>query len=235
MAEHLTVEAAYDRWARHYDTYDNPMVYAAERVLPAALGDLRGAKMFEFGCGTGRNLELARGMGAAWVGGCDLSVGMLEKARARDGGCALSVFDMSKLGAELPVAAGSVDVVLFCLTLEHVADLKAPLREARRILRPGGRVVMVEIHPFLSLSGVEAHFVDEGGLVKMPTVAHQFEDYLRAFAMVGLAVADVKEWRAKEFGPEAPAKVWKRGPEAPLVVEWKLEKRKEQQKRCQIW
>lgn len=215
----LSVEAAYDRWAAAYDATDNPMVFGATRALAASAGDFAGGDIFEFGCGTGRNLAFLKATGARSVAGCDLSEGMLAEARRRDR--ALDVFrhDMRE---PLPRAAGSADLVLFCLALEHVADLHAPLEQARRLLKPGGAIAIIEIHPFVSQTGVAAHFIDGAEEVRMPAFAHRFHEYLNAFAGLGLRLAACREWRPADLGPDVPARALKRGAQYPLVVEFRL-------------
>jgi malonyl-CoA O-methyltransferase len=218
----VSVEAAYDRWAAFYDVYDNPMVFMASQALRESMlaGKPAGLNVFEFGCGTGRNLALLALLGAGSLAGCDLSEGMLSVARQRCPGARLFRHEMTK---ELPGSFGeTADLVLFCLTLEHIDSLTAPLSQARRILRPGGRVAIFEIHPFLSLEGVAAHFNDGGEEVRMPTVAHQFAAYLGAFARTGLQVELCREWRPRDVGTPAPLRALKRGPDFPMVVEFSL-------------
>jgi malonyl-CoA O-methyltransferase len=221
----LPVDAAYDRWSASYDGYDNPMVFMAAQALEQSLADLpRGARVFEFGCGTGRNLSWMKSRGAAAVAGCDFSEGMLAVARRRCPDARLFQHDMTKPPLPPEIGAGSFDLVLFCLTLEHVADLASPLREARRILSPEGRMAIFEIHPFLSLGGVAAHFDDAGEQVRMPTAPHEFAGFLEAFARLDLRVEQCREWRPRDIATAAavPLKALKRGPDHPLVVEFLL-------------
>lgn len=216
---HLSVEAAYDRWAGFYDGYDNPMVFVAGHAVASLAPMVAGKDVFEFGCGTGRNLTMLKGIGAAGLAGCDLSAGMLEQARRRDSAFRLIRHDMTSPFAQ---SDGSADLALFCLSLEHVGDLAAPLGEARRILRPGGRIAIVEIHPFLAISGVAAHFEADGSEVHMPTFAHRFSDYLNTFATLGLAVEHCREWCPRDLAVPVPAKVLKRGMDTPLAVQFIL-------------
>lgn len=113
-----------------------------------------------------------------------------------------------------------MDLALFCLTLEHVADLTAPLAQARRIVPPGGRIAFFEIHPFMSPGGVAAHCEDAGEVVEMPTVAHQFSDYLAAFAQLDLRVEECREWRPRDVGSPSPLRAMKRGLDFPMVVDF---------------
>jgi len=215
----LPVAGAYDRWAAAYDGYDNPMVFAATQAVAALAKRVAGKDVFEFGCGTGRNLAALKAGGASSLAGCDLSQGMLDQARARDPGLRLLRHDMTQA---LPLGDGVCDLALFSLSLEHVGDLRAPLGEARRILRPGGAIAVIEIHPALSLAGLQAHFKDGAQEVRMPTFAHGFVDYLNAFAALGLRVASCREWRPRDFAGPVPEKALRRGPDHPLVVEFSV-------------
>jgi malonyl-CoA O-methyltransferase len=216
----LPVSEAYDRWSGFYDTYDNPMVFGARHVVRALSGGVSGRDVVEFGCGTGCNLALLKRAGAASLIGCDLSEGMLAQARQRDAGFALLHHDMM---LPSPLPDGSADLVLFSLALEHVEEMAAPLGEAKRLMRPQARLAIVEIHPFLSLSGVAAHFEEGGELVRMPTFAHTFAEYLTVFFRLDLRVAACREWRPRDFGHAVPAKLLKRGADTPLLVEFSLQ------------
>jgi malonyl-CoA O-methyltransferase len=213
----LPVREAYDRWSAFYDTYDNPMVFLAGQAITAGLaGDVAGKSVFEFGCGTGRNLAVLREAGGSTVQGCDLSEGMLAIARQR--GFDVFAHDMSE-----PLdAAGPYDIVLFSLTLEHMQHVGVPLREACRILAQDGLVKIYEIHPYLSLSGVAAHFQDGSEEVRMPAYPHQFSTYLNAFSEAGLRVTDCREWRPRDAAVPLPLKASKRGPDFPMLVEFSL-------------
>ncbi len=213
----LPVVDAYDRWATQYDSHDNPMVFAATMVVSANEGLGKGKRVVEFGCGTGRNLASLKKAGAQAVTGLDFSQGMLEQARARNSSFVLLQHDMNR---PVPLADTSADLVLFCLSLEHVEDVAVPLREAKRLTAPGGRILIVEIHPFVSQGGVAAHFHDGAGEVRMPSYAHRFQDYLDAFARIGLMVSRCREWLPQDFGVDIPAKLLKRGANFPVLVEF---------------
>lgn len=215
----LSVAQAYDRWSEGYDAYDNTMVLAATRAVAALAPEAAGKAVLEFGCGTGRNLAALKAAGAARLVGLDLSEGMLQQARARDASLDLRLQDMATPVSE---PDGAFDLVLFSLTLEHVADMATPLKEARRLLKPGGQVVVIEIHPYLSLGGLSAHFVEGGQTIRMPTVSHAVPDYVTAAKAAGLVIDACREWKPADLGPDAPERVFKRGADTPIAIEFRL-------------
>jgi ubiquinone/menaquinone biosynthesis C-methylase UbiE len=124
--------AMYDRtigWFERWFVRDG-----REWVAARARGDV-----LEVGIGTGRNLPFYPD--DVRLTGVDLSPGMLELARARADELGRAV-DLRTGDAErLEVHAGSFDTVVFSLTLCSIPDDAAAVREAKRVLRPGGRVV----------------------------------------------------------------------------------------------
>ncbi len=191
----LKTEEAYDQWAATYDHVDNPMIRVVEEALPpltVGIGPLY--TVLELGCGTGRNLAYMREHGATCVVGVDLSAGMLAKARKRLGGEVL-LFQQD-IRTTLPVEDGSVDLVLVSLVLEHIDDTAPVFEQVVRVLRPGGRVVVFELHPEHYDRGKRAHFETESGRRYMPAHRHSACDLEEAAAAAGLEALGSRSWAA---------------------------------------
>lgn len=131
--------SAADRWdALRTDLFGGgPELAALPALLDAdwTVGDL--------GCGTGRLAELL----APFVGrvvGVDRSVEMLGAAGARLTDAANVDLRLGELEA-LPVTDGELDAALVFLVLHYVPDPPAALAEAARALRPGGRLLVVDM------------------------------------------------------------------------------------------
>jgi SAM-dependent methyltransferase len=101
----------------------------------AALRPATTARVLDVGCGNGAYLRKLRERGIDAVG-CDLSQGMLAAAAPHS---RLVNADVTVL----PFAPSAFDVVLAPHMLYHVADREAAASELRRVLRPGGRCVVV--------------------------------------------------------------------------------------------
>jgi SAM-dependent methyltransferase len=97
--------------------------------------DLEDRRILDIGCGIGAFVGRLREFSERVVG-VDV-----DEESVRRGGYDLPNLTLA-VGERLPFADGSFDVVLLHEVIEHVHDDVATLREARRVLAPGGRVVV---------------------------------------------------------------------------------------------
>ena len=135
--------------APHYDGINRWMSFWTDRwyrrqaLLRAGLG--AGMDVADVGSGTGIVSELARaivGPGGHIVS-IDPSAAMMAEAVAK-GRVAAPVIGRAEA---LPVGDGSADFLCMGFALRHVADLRTTFREYLRVLRPGGRLLLMEMTP----------------------------------------------------------------------------------------
>ncbi len=190
----LPARDGYDRWAPLYDHKRNPAVALKEREIGRLLGDVKGLRVADLGCGTGRN-AIAMAEAGAEVTAVDFSEGMLAQARLKPGAGRVR-FIVHDLESPLPLAADAFDCVLCSLALEHVRRLDVAFREMARICRPEGRVAVVEMHPAMLLKGVSAHFHDpqSGQDIRPKSVGHQISDFVTAALEAGLHLERMSEF-----------------------------------------
>jgi demethylmenaquinone methyltransferase / 2-methoxy-6-polyprenyl-1,4-benzoquinol methylase len=135
------VRSMFDAIAPRYDLVNRIMTFRLDvrwrRLAVGSLALRRGSCVLDLACGTG---DLCRELDAAGLTpfGVDLSFGMLAAARTN---APLVQGDALRL----PVRDGAVDGVTCGFALRNLVDLAPFLAELRRVLRPGGRIALLEV------------------------------------------------------------------------------------------
>ena len=177
-----------------------------ERPATLALaGDVAGRRILDAGCGSGALFAQLRDRGAT-VTGVDLSAGVLQRARRRLGADAdLRVAD---LACPLPFPDDAFDDVIASLVLHHLEDWEPTLTELRRVLTPGGRLIVSVDHPFainlmhrlcgdrpnyFATYGWTDEFTDEGAIEDSPSWHRPLHAMTDAFASAGFRVSVISE------------------------------------------
>jgi demethylmenaquinone methyltransferase/2-methoxy-6-polyprenyl-1,4-benzoquinol methylase len=151
------VRSMFDRIAPVYDVMNRVMTAGLDvrwRRLAASSVVRPGDRVLDAACGTGDLAVAATKAGAARVTGLDFSEEMLARARRKAPELEWVRGDM----LALPFADATFDAATVGFGVRNVSDLELALRELRRVLRPGGRLAILEItqprgflKPFYSL------------------------------------------------------------------------------------
>ncbi len=197
------VTRAYDRAARFYDIYDAPMEAFGTRRRRRRLLRRATGRVLEVGVGTGRNLEhYPHGVE---IVGIDVSEGMLERARRRAAGRS-GVTLLHADAQDLPFADDSFDTAVATCVFCSVADPVRGLRELKRVVRPSGRVLLLEhVRPRNPILGKIADLLSP--LTRRIfgfNVNRRTEDNIAA---AGLEIVDVRRsgvWREIEARSPSP-------------------------------
>ena len=187
----------YDRAAAAFleRAYQAPEIIHQRMRTLAALSLIAGERVLDAGCGTGLLLEQqANAVGAAgYAAGIDYSEDMLEVARRRCAG--LDQVELRQGSVEsLDFDEGAFDAVSCTQTLLYVADLDAALAELRRVLKPGGRLAIVETdwrgavfnHPQLDVTRRMFDALDHSR--PNPRLARQLRPLLKALGFASVRV-----------------------------------------------
>lgn len=141
------------------DAYQGSDFAMRRRANFDALGARRGETVLDLGCGNGLlTLDLSRAVGPQGQAiGIDPSAAMLDAARARCAGRGNT--RLIEAGAQaLPLDDASLDRAVSLQVFEYFNDCAGPLAELHRCLRPGGRLVLGDMH-----FGTLAWFSDDPG------------------------------------------------------------------------
>jgi SAM-dependent methyltransferase len=137
----------YDSLAEAYAAENETSLTNAYHERPATLalaGDVAGRRILDAGCGSGPLFAALRERGAI-VTGIDSSSKLLEVARRRLG--ADADLQLADLTSPLPFADATFDDVIASLVMHYLPDWGPTLRELRRVVTPGGRLIMSIYHP----------------------------------------------------------------------------------------
>jgi ubiquinone/menaquinone biosynthesis C-methylase UbiE len=143
-------EGSEQKARRYYDDFSNSYERGRGYGYHQMIDDLevqvtapyaRGARVLELGCGTGLILDRIAEIAEEAVG-IDLSEGMAQQARDRG----LDV----RIGSvcDLPFEDGQFDLTYSFKVLAHIPDIEAAVREAARVTRPGGHLLLEFYNPW---------------------------------------------------------------------------------------
>lgn len=134
--------------AKGYDlyasSYDESLVYLnsfEKNSLEKLLGDLRGKRVLDLGCGTGRIIQMLKESGAEVVA-LDISEKMVNATKRKFPDIECVVGDSENL----PFEDGSFDMVLGLFWIVHLGDLRLSFDEVYRVLKNGGRFILSNIN-----------------------------------------------------------------------------------------
>jgi 2-polyprenyl-3-methyl-5-hydroxy-6-metoxy-1,4-benzoquinol methylase len=175
-----------------------------------AVGNVEALDVIDLGCGEGRFCRMLASSGAR-VTGVDLCEPMIAAALASRSSTreTYAVADMESLRE---IASASFDLAVSYITLVDVHDLTAALREAFRVLRPGGRFVVCNLAPMVTAGNMwvrdadrtKLHFrldnyLDES-VREMPMCGAKFHNvhrtlstYINGFIGAGFVLEGIRE------------------------------------------
>jgi ubiquinone/menaquinone biosynthesis C-methylase UbiE len=161
-----SVASSYEDW------FESPLGKYVDSLemesLDRILEGIEGSAAIEIGAGTG---HIARRLLSRFgrVVAVEPSQAMREEGMRRTDDTRVSWYD--DVAERLRFAEGSFDCALFFTVLEFVDDPRKAIREALRVVRPGGRLVVGYLHPLSPWSALYRHLGERG---TMPWAAARF-------------------------------------------------------------
>jgi len=121
----------------HFPSSIDPRIYHVQLILEY-FGDLNGKRVLDVGCGKGRFARVvAERFPRSAIVAFDLAEAMLQRVPTGIGRCAGSM-------TALPFKRESFDCAYATESLEHAVDIDAAVGEMCRVVKPGGRVVIID-------------------------------------------------------------------------------------------
>lgn len=185
----LGVAAGYAAWAALYDSLPNFLIEAEQPVVHGLLDHGPTGDALDAACGTGRHTTALVARDFKTIG-VDQSPEMVAVARQKVPEAEFRIGDLENL----PLDDSSVDLAVCGLALTHLPDLPAGINELARVIRPGGRLIISDLHPVMVLLQGQAHFsCGPDQLAFVRNHVHLVSHYLDAFATAGLSIRTCRE------------------------------------------
>lgn len=224
--EELDRATGYAAWSQSYDDETNPLIDCEQPLVWELLDHIPPGRAVDAACGTGRHATRLAALGHEVVG-VDATPEMVAIARSK---VPSGSFVLGRLEA-LPLPDASADLVVCALALTHLPDLAPALLEFGRVVKPGGRVVLSDIHPASVMIIGQAFFPHaDGRLAWVRNHVHWPSAYLAAFRSGGLRVRSCAEPQTEfEHLPRMPNRVLPEATRAaflglPFALIWDLER-----------
>jgi SAM-dependent methyltransferase len=175
------VQEGYAKWAETYDDEENPLIRLEEQAVASVLADLRPTMVLDAACGTGRHAIRFATAGCT-VLAIEKSPEMLAVARTKSSALGLSriYFYEGDIARRLPVPVHSVDLAVCALALCHIRPLHETVSALCATIRPGGYLLITDLHPVAVSAGLVTLFSHRGVQHAIETVKHSRDDYLYA-------------------------------------------------------
>ena len=213
--------AGYGEWAATYEETVAVGLDAPLLAMPDLVPWAEVTAAADLACGTGRTGAFLKRQGVAAIDGIDITPQMLALAQEKGVYRSLRVADAAASGLE----GAAYDLVTLSLADEHIAALAPVYGEAARLLKRGGRFLLIGYHPFFIMNGMPTHFHRaDGEAVTIETHIHLFADHFAAGQGAGLSLIDLREcvideawlktkpkWRNFLNWPVSFAMVWLNG------------------------
>lgn len=186
----FNVSKGYKAWADTYDSIPNLLLEVEEPIVKTILKKFTPGIALDAACGTARYSELLNSLGYK-VTGMDLSPAMLSQARkARN---KKINFVEGNLTA-IPLKDANIDLTICALALTHLPNIERALSELKRVTRPGGHIIISDIHPWLVMLGGQAEFFDKTGKHGyVLNYVHWHSNYFKSFQNLQLKVIECLE------------------------------------------
>jgi SAM-dependent methyltransferase len=187
----VDVRSGYDEWAATYEgtVQDEMDIALLQQLTTPSWSTVEAAA--DLGCGTGRTGAWLRSRGVRTIDGVDLAPSMLRHAAEKKIYRRLEESGLTPT----PLDGSAYDLVIACLIDEHIKDVEVLYREATRLSKDDGLLVVVGYHPyFIMTSGMPTHYDSSSGeSVAIETHLHLLSNHVSAAGENGWRLCEMRE------------------------------------------
>ncbi len=197
-ASKVNAVEAYDYWSHSYDRQPGNLMLDLDEIIFSKLIkniDLKGKRVADIGCGTGRHWQKIYNKNPTQIIGFDVSAGMLHQLLRKFPG-AITQLTSDNLLKTVPDAY--VDCVITTLTVAHVKNIEEAIAAWSRVLKTGGDLVVTDFHPLMLAGGGKRSFNHGGSSLSVENYVHPLEKVKRIFNKYGLALIKQEERKVNE-------------------------------------
>ncbi len=189
----LNPEDAYDIWASTYDLEDNNLVFKLEKEILDSFFvniNLEERNILDYGCGTGRNWKRFISQNPKSITGCDVSSNMLEKLKQKFPSYTAYLI---KDDSSLPFLKSSFDFISSTLVIAQIKNLKKIFSFWNDWLKPGGIIIITDLHPEILKSGGKRTFQDNGKTLEVKNYIYTIDEVMKLCRTFNWKIIETKE------------------------------------------
>lgn len=168
--------AAYDIWSENYDNQPGNLMLDLDEIIFSrmlARTDIKGKKVADIGCGTGRHWPKIMQRQPLELAGFDVSSGMLSKLKQK-----FPEYETHQIiNNRMPnVSTDAFDVVVSTLTMAHIKNLDDALLNWCRIVKNNGDILITDFHPDALANGGQRTFKHGNGHIAVRNFVHRLDE-----------------------------------------------------------
>jgi ubiquinone/menaquinone biosynthesis C-methylase UbiE len=168
-------QQAYNIWADSYDNQPHNLMLALDELVFSELLNevlVQGKIIADIGCGTGRHWQKMLDKNPHKIIGFDVSEGMLHILHSKFPNAETHLLSGHTLNN---VADNTFDIVISTLSIAHIADAEAALKEWYRVLKPGGDMILTDYHPVALARGGKRTFKNNQEMITIKNHVHSID------------------------------------------------------------
>ena len=183
----------YDMWSDVYsNTPINPLMESEQAIISKKIFKLTQNKdVIDAACGCGRISKMCLDNGANKVYAFDVSSKMVAKCHILNKSPRLTVAHGNLLAVSL--SDETYDVYISSLAIGHVDSLFSVLTEAKRVIKPGGDILISDYHPIRAQCGFKRGVHTKNGYLELEHFTHRVSDWIYCLNQLSLAIVDIEE------------------------------------------